>query len=228
MSSLSALPSVRLAKGRATAGLDATLQRFIDIRRFLKTVESLGKRWAIVGGAPRQWALGDFGSVRDLDIAIGMPPAMLERVVLDWQWDNRESVSISDTGLGGYRLSSEAWVLDIWAVAKTVGVANQQVIDTKSFRAVARSAALSLDSIVVTSKGTVYENGFFATVHTGILRMNHCSIERPQKIAEKAIRLCERFQVVPDISVQSLIASFLGTDTLRSLLRSRPFAQDRR
>jgi hypothetical protein len=166
------------------------------------------------------------GDPSDLDIVVGMPPKMLEKIVVEWLADDRTVASLSATALGGYRVSSECWALDIWTAEETVGVAKGRVTDTKNFRAVARSAALSLDSIVVTSRGTVYESGFFATVETGILRMNHCLVERPHKVAEKALRLCEQFRLVPDISVHALMADALGDEAVEALLQSRSFSRE--
>jgi len=160
---------------------------------------------------------------RDLDIVIAIKPSVLDRLIRSWHWYNDAYVTLAQTAFGGYRLSSDAWELDLWAAESTVSVAKGLVIDSNIFRAVARSAALSLDSIVITSRGTLYEDGFFDTIRTGVLRLNHCLLERPNKVAEKALRLCERFRVVPDLDLQTLIAKFVGSRSIERLYEARPF-----
>jgi hypothetical protein len=201
------------------------------LRRLLANVERRRKRWGIVGGAPRQWvlekAVGCDDVDSDLDIVVGMSKAELEQLIAHWMLEVR-TVEPVPTALGGYRLRADELMVDLWSVKTTVGVAKGLVSDTKSFRAVARSAALSLDSIVVTSQGAVYEKGFYATIRTGVLRLNHCVVERPEKVAAKALALCERFRLVPDISLQAFIRSFEGSVALEALLDSHIFASQRR
>ena len=190
------------------------------VRDLLESISSSGKHWAIVGGAPRQWALGLSGPPDDLDIVVGLRRPSLKDLLQVWHNESCEHVAIRSTALGGYRLNFSDCTVDIWGVEETIGVAKGWVHDSKSFRAVSRSAALSLDSILVTCRGTVYERGFFKTLDTGVLTMNHCFIERPRKIAEKALRLCKQFGLVPDLSVQAHIAQFLGNSAVQELADS--------
>ena len=53
--------------------------------------------------------------------------------------------------------------------------------------AIAKSAALSLDSLVLTSEGTLYDHGFFRSIQTGTLQLNHSRVERQDKVLTKVI-----------------------------------------
>jgi hypothetical protein len=213
-------PSIPIARNRILAGLRDMLARHVPIQRLLAPIQGDGKHWAIVGGAPRHWALEVQSYPTDFDIVVGMTPSELHQTILRWLAERPTVVEMSVTALGGHRITASNWAVDIWPTARTVGIANGLVADSKRFRAVSRSAALSLDSIVVSSLGTLYEKGFFRTLETGVLSMNHCVIERPQKVAEKAVRLCDQFRLVPDMSVQALIASFYGRAAVERLLEA--------
>ncbi|HLL45543.1 MAG TPA: hypothetical protein VK399_02495, partial [Longimicrobiaceae bacterium] len=153
---------------------------------------------------------------KDLDFVIGAAPEVVDDVIADWvnAYDADHSVRVQRTRLGGYRLVTPSAIFDVWAAPATVSLAKGRMFDTNIYRAVAKSAVLSLDSLVVTSRWTLYDNGFFATLRTGLLRMNYCHIDQGESMARKAVRLCETYRLMPDLSLQSFIASVLGTDTI--------------
>ena len=94
----------------------------------------------------------------------------------------------------------------MWAAPATVAIAAERVLDTKRYRAIAKSAALSLDSLVLTSEGTLYDHGFFRTLQTGTLELNHTQVERRDQILEKAKRLCQTYGLTPDLALQGMLA----------------------
>ena len=87
-----------------------------------------------------------------------------------------------------------------------MAIAADRVQDSKRYRAIAKSAALSLDSLVLTSEGTLYDHGFFRSIQTGTLQLNHSRVERQDKVLTKARRLCEVYGLKPDLALQGLLA----------------------
>lgn len=175
----------------------------------LETISVYKKSWAIVGGAPRGWAIKEQIKPNDIDITVRADRYLIDEI-LDHLINDFTNLNILQTKLGGYRLIDEEINIDIWSARETVGIAKGRFKDDNLYRAVSKSAALSLNSLVYTSRGTIYETGFFKTLRTGILRLNHSDIERAENIAYKAIRLCDEYDLIPDIPLQSLIISKTG------------------
>ena len=163
------------------------------------------KSWGLVGGAPRAWATG-LEEPGDLDVVVGGTMEDVDAVVRAWVSRVPASATVERTKLGGYRLTSSSDVIDLWAAPATVAIARERVRDSKRYRAVAKSAALSLDSLVLTSEGTLYDFGFFRTLRTGTLELNHTHIERKERIVAKAQHLCRTYGLTPDLTLQGMIA----------------------
>ena len=168
-------------------------------------LQSHKKSWGLVGGAPRAWAVG-VEEPDDLDVVVGGTTDDVDAVVQAWASRAPRSATVERTKLGGYRLRSGSVVIDLWAAPATVAIARNRVRDSKRYRAVAKSAPLSLDSLVLTSEGTLYDSGFFKTLRTGTLELNHTRLERRGRIAAKAQRLCKTYGLTPDLTLQGLIA----------------------
>lgn len=151
------------------------------------------------------WAIG-VGEPEDLDVVVGGTKADVERIVDAWVTRAPRDATVDRTKLGGYRLSARGCVLDVWAAPTTVAIAAERVQDTKRYRAIAKSAALSLDSLVLTSEGTVYDHGFFRTLQTGTLELNHTRVERRDQVVAKARRLCQTYGLTPDLELQGWLA----------------------
>lgn len=194
-----------LVRARVQSQLDATLERSAASRLLVLVLESHRKTWALVGGAPRVWATG-VGEPNDLDIVVGGTRGDVDRVVAAWESRVPPGATVERTKLGGYRLRSCDCVLDVWAAPATVAIAADRVQDSKRYRAIAKSAALSLDSLVLTSEGTLYDHGFFRSIQTGTLQLNHSRVERQDKVLTKARRLCEVYGLKPDLALQGLLA----------------------
>ena len=201
--------SKETALQRVRVRLDETVKRSVPCRLLFMILDAHRKNWALVGGAPRAWATEQPGDPGDLDIVIGGSQEDVDRIVAEWQarLELQSPTQIDRTRLGGYRMCAQDIVIDVWAAPSTVAIADGRLEDSKRFRAVAKSAALSLDSLVYTSKGTLYEHGFFKTFRTGILTLNHTRISRPKRMAEKAKRLCATYGLAADLALQGLIPS---------------------
>ena len=193
-----------LVRARVQSQLDATLERSAASRLLVLVLESHRKAWALVGGAPRAWATG-VGEPNDLDIVVGGTRGEVDRVIAAWE-SRSPGATVERTKLGGYRLRSRGCVLDVWAAPATVAIAANRVQDSKRYRAIAKSAALSLDSLVLTSEGTLYDHGFFRSIQTGTLQLNHSRVERQDKVLTKARRLCQVYGLEPDLALQGLLA----------------------
>ena len=127
--------------------------------------------------------------------------------------------TVERTKLGGYRLMSRGCILDVWAAPATVAIAADRVQDSKRYRAIAKSAALSLDSLVLTSEGTLYDHGFFRSIQTGTLQLNHSRVERQDKVLVKARRLCQVYGLEPDLALQGLLAQSKEKASMMPLLQ---------
>ena len=204
------------ARERVQSQLAVTLDRSTASRLLVLVLESHRKTWALVGGAPRAWATG-VGTPDDLDIVVGGTRDDVDRVVEAWRYRASSDAAVVRTKLGGYRLTSSDCVLDVWAAPATVAIAADRVQDSKRYRAVAKSAALSLDSLVLTSGGTLYDHGFFRSIQTRTLQLNHTRVEREDKVLEKARRLCLAHGLKPDLALQGMMARQLETKPLLQL-----------
>lgn len=181
----------------------------------LSLVERRHAAWAVVGGAPRVWMLGYPTPPRDLDITVSGTASGLEETVRLWI-DTVGAQEYGRTSFGGYQLRVGKGSVDMWSAERTIGIERERVSDAKVFRAVAKSAALSFDSCVVTSNGVMYERGFFKSWHTGVLALNHWEPEREEDVARKAVWLCQVYKLIPDMRVQLLIQGSLGSEHLES------------
>lgn len=211
---------VSLAHARISANLQSIVDASVHTRRLLECIESNRKSWALVGGAPRVWATLFPDKPKDIDIVVGADMPLVAKVVAEWseEFDSDKGVRVERTRFGGYRLVNPSMTLDVWPASSTVSLERGWAGDSNLYRAVAKSAALSMDSLVFTSRGAVYDRGFFHTLTSGILRLNHCNMEGKQFMARKAVRLCEAYGLIPDFSVQHLISTLLGSDVLTDLL----------
>lgn len=182
-------------------------------RLFFLILESHRKSWALVGGAPRAWAM-EREDPEDLDVVVGGSCEDVDLIVEAWvsRLGPGFGAHVKRTKLGGYRLVAKDIVIDVWAVPSTVGIAAGRLSDTNRYRAVARSAALSLDSLVLTSEGTLYDHGFFESFKTGMLTLNHTRVDRRDRIAKKAVRLCETYQLTPDLVLEGIVKGWQQED----------------
>lgn len=175
------------------------------------------KSWAIVGGTLRVWATNMDNITNDLDLVINADPDIVGNIISELISEN-SSLNPITTKLGGYRINAKEIQIDVWPAQKTIGIVQERYNDENLYRAVSKSAALSLDSIVFTSKGTIYERGFFNTLKTGVLSLNHTNVNQSKSIANKAIRLCNEYDLIPDFTLQSFIISETGLEQ-RDLLK---------
>lgn len=207
------------AQARVNSSLEAVLHSSVHAKRLFAYITQHRKSWALVGGAPRNWATRFPEEPNDLDVVVGSDQGFVDELVAAWcrDYDSGDGVAVSRTRFGGYRLLCPSVSIDIWAAPATVSVAKGWTDDSNIYRAVAKSAALSLDSLVVTSRGTVYERGFFETLSTGVLRLNHCYIDGEELVARKAVRLCSAYGLMPDLSIQNLILAHLGSQVIAQL-----------
>ena len=171
--------------------------------------------------------MGDQEDPEDLDVVVGGHGNVLRTAVAEWSSAWWGEVEVNQNAFGGYRLATPTGPIDIWQATCTSGILKKRVADSKLFRAVSKSAALSFDSLVLTSNGVLYERHFFDTLSTGILRLNHCSLDRASKVAEKAVRLCLRFRLTPDVAAQQVIVDSLGVDVLDQLFATRAIERAR-
>lgn len=166
--------------------------------------------WAVVGGAPRTWILSPGTQPRDIDIVVNTSPQALEAIIKHLADAASDGVSIGRTSLGGYRLALANLKVDVWPLRQTYGIATGLVSDSNAFRGVASAAAISIDSLVVTSKSAVYDRGFFDTIASGELRLiRDGPIVNAERIARKSAALCSRHKLVPDIPLKALINTYL-------------------
>jgi hypothetical protein len=201
-----------LAKNRIRSRLDLALRRAPQVAAFLGSITQSRKTWAIVGGAPRMWATNDPEEPRDIDIVVGGSSDFVDRIVRSsLQYSLRDDpIDLSRTKLGGYRLRTHQDLFDVWPAESSVGLARTAISQKNLYRRVARSAALSIDSLVYTNRGALYEHGFFETFSTGVMKLNHCHVERPEVMARKALVLCSRYRLIPELSLQVFVTSTLG------------------
>lgn len=190
------------------------------IKYFLSCIQRRRKEWALVGGAPRIWATCGSGEPGDIDLVIGADAVIVEQLVAEWARDGSVggTANINRNRFGGFRLFNADKTMDVWAAPESISVAKGLTSDSNMYRAVAKSAALTLDSLVFTSRGTLYDRGFFTTLRTGLLRVNHCHIEHGRSVAHKATLLCRAYGLVPDLSLQTLMSSALGSEAVATLL----------
>jgi hypothetical protein len=197
------------------------------LRSLLGVLESSCGDWALVGGAPRTWATKPHEEPRDLDIVVSASRESVERA-LDSAVVTSPALrgaSIGRTSLGGFRVHAGASCYDLWAADTTLNVASGRVPFSNAFRAVAYSAPLSLDTLVVTSRGAVYERGFFKSLEIGVLTIRDADVVGPAKLAEKALRLCRTHNLLPDLVLQTLMVQHVGgaaVEALRILLAKTP------
>lgn len=192
---------------RLRTGLRNLLASNPDLEELLKRLSGGTYGWAVVGGLPRIWALEQDVGDADVDIVVGAPPQVLSTRLQAWS-DATSAARSLRTKMGGYRLRVGGRPVDVWPAKFTVGLVEQRVHDQKRYRAVAKSAALSSDSCVVTAKGTVYDAGFFLSLSTGILQLNHWAPHAEERVARKAARLCRDLGFSPDIRLQLLLEQY--------------------
>ena len=191
--------------------LDFVLNRFHTCKQLFDNISRRNKSWAIVGGTLRVWVTKMENTTNDLDLVISANSDVVDDIISDLI-DRNRSINPVITKLGGYRINTDEIQIDVWPADKTIGIVNNKFNDNNLYRSVSKSAALSLDSIVFTSKGTIYERGFFKTLNTGILNLNHTQVDQSKSIAYKAIRLCSEYELIPDFPLQSLILSETNLD----------------
>jgi hypothetical protein len=209
--------SLAVAHRRIRQGLECLLRTTPDVAELFALAADRRYTWAIVGGAPRFWVTEQEGDLGDLDIALSASSEQVEELLLNWL--GSEGIrSVSRTRFGGYRIRSGVIDVDIWPGNETVGIKTGRVSDSNIFRAIARSAALSIDSCVFTSRGTIYQDRFLWTLQTGMLGLNHWKPEAEEKLAKKALSICREYALVPDIHVQFLMAHWLGRGAVDDLL----------
>lgn len=199
--------------------LEELLEGDSELARFFSLLTERHRTWALVGGAPRSWALEDEREPTDLDVVVSGDSGSLEETINRWL-PTAGSGSITRTRLGGFRLTVSSFPVDIWLVRQTVSIEAGRITDSKAFRAVAKSAALTVDSCVYTSRGTLYEAGFLDTLRSGLLRLNYWNPSQERNIALKAVRLCKSFGLSPDLNVQMMVERSLGAEYLRHLLET--------
>lgn len=189
---------------------------------FFDAIESHCGEWALVGGAPRAWATGMSDPPRDLDVVVSASANTLLKALRVAQRVSPalQSAETTRTSLGGLRVNLDGTLIDVWPAAETVNVVSGRVAASNAFRAVAYSAPLSLDTLVVTSRGTVYERGFFSTLLKGVLTLRDADVVGAAKLANKAVRLCRAYSLVPDLILQMHIAKHLGAGALLDLRHS--------
>jgi hypothetical protein len=181
--------------------------------------------WAVVGGAPRTWFLSPGIAPRDVDIVVDASPDALALIVerLAAEDQSGGGISVGRTSLGGYRLALGALAVDVWALCMTHGIASGLVDDSDAFRGVASSAAITIDSLVVTSNSVVYEKGFLDTVETGVLRLTREGpVVNPGRIARKSVQLCQRYELAPDKPLRAFISTHLASEDFAALASATP------
>lgn len=206
------MKSVASRRAKAESMLRQYVPQFLrgapEVWRLISLVEKHGLAWAIVGGAPRVWVLDPRTEPNDVDLVINASEIQVLEMVKEWK-RLAQAETVSRTSFGGYRLIASDSSLDVWSASSTVGLAKSRVKDKNVFRGVSKSAALSLDSLVFTSDGSLYESRFFFSIETGILCLNHRDVEQPEAVVRKAIRLCNTYRVTPNLPLQALIDSHL-------------------
>tara|TARA_R100001143_G_C3360417_1_gene135091 strand:- start:8067 stop:8807 length:741 start_codon:yes stop_codon:yes gene_type:complete len=189
--------------------LDDIIRSFSVCNKLFEQIELNNKSWAIVGGTIRVWITQMGNTTNDLDLVVNAGVTEIDDMIKNIFSQNK-LLNIEKTKLGGYRVVTDDIQIDIWSANRTIGIVNGNYNDENMYRSISKSAALSLDSIVFTSRGTIYERGFFKTLKTGVLSLNHSKINQSQSIANKAIRLCNEYDLIPDLALQSLIISEMG------------------
>lgn len=190
-----------------------------NLHAILRMLESLCGEWALVGGAPRTWATNLPDEPRDLDIVVSAPRDLVEKALHCAIITSPvlRGATIGHTSLGGFRLEAGGNSYDIWAADTTLNVARGRVPFSNTFRAVAYSAPLSLDTLVVTSRGAVYERGFFNTLDSGVLTLRDASVMGATKLANKALRLCRTYNLIPDLILRALMERCLESAAVEAL-----------
>ncbi|MEX0780316.1 MAG: hypothetical protein WD037_11290 [Balneolales bacterium] len=206
-----------IAKDKLLNQISDSRNKSCYVEYLVKDILNNCRSWALVGGAPRTWLTDSIEKPNDLDIVVNTQPDILNLIITSWaeKFSNKYGITVEKTKLGGYRLVNPDLVIDIWIATKTINIERGKINDSNIYRAVAKSAALSLDSLVFTSKGTVYDHGFFKTLETGILSLNHCQVIKPKNIAIKAAALCKKYRLTPDLSLQALMSSYAIGDYLQ-------------
>jgi hypothetical protein len=185
-----------------------------DRARVDRVMLAIGRRWnwGVVGGAARAWGLSLGDEPRDVDIVVAAPPDRLAaaiRALVD-----RESSlgnAYSHTSMGGHRLKIDGTTLDIWALSATWAVRTGK-IPSHRLSTFGRTAALSIDSLMVTDDGAVYGDDFFSALEAREIRLVYTNVVFPEKLAAKAIRLCAAHRLTPDLALQSFIHRYGGAD----------------
>ena len=175
----------------------------------LRSIERCGS-WAVVGGAPRAWVTTQSSAVRDLDMVVTTDPQKLELIVqqLSMTAGSNEFAILGRTSLGGHRLSIRGLSVDIWSLRSTLGIVRGWTIDSNVFRSVANAAALSVDTLVVTAHGGLYERGFFKSYNEGRMWLLRSETVGPEKLARKALKISKEYRLIPDIPLSALIAQY--------------------
>lgn len=170
---------VKLATERAIEALLATNPPFGDL---LDRLGSLG-RVALVGGAPRDWALGS--TPRDIDIVVDAAPSRIADAVVPY--------SNGTTGLGGQRLRIGGLACDVWALCDTWALSRSVDRLAIGLEGLPKTAFLNVDAVAV-EVGTwrVHEHGFFDAWRRKELHINFAPNPRPVVCIAHAISMATR------------------------------------
>src|SRR5690606_6422553 len=127
-----------------------------QFRQFMAVLEEGSAKWAVVGGAPRTWVLGE-DSPRDIDIVASLDSSELDaRIYSLRRWPESGRIGVHRNSFGGYKLTMTNLEVDLWPARRTYGVTMGWANHRWTFRAVAVAAPLSCDSLVISSDGSVH------------------------------------------------------------------------
>jgi hypothetical protein len=174
----------------------------------LHRIDALGI-WAVVGGAPRTWVLAPGVPPRDIDLAVDVSHTKLQMELLAFvdEGPGTERELVRRTGFGGFALRAGDVLVDAWAARRVLGML-RPAVEGDAFRATADAAPFTLDSLVVTSTGVVYDAGFFDTLETRTLRLVRAEPAAAfPMLAAKARRYCETLGFVADDKLAAFIAA---------------------
>lgn len=116
---------------------------------FLAELRKLGPS-ALVGGAIRDWALGN--PPRDLDLTVDCKPEDLKNFV--------EQFDYEENHFGGFKINLAGLKVDLWPLSKT-WVFTHEVTWPITFENLLKTTFFNIDSIIyLIDSGTILEGGF--------------------------------------------------------------------
>ncbi len=157
---------------------------------------------ALFGGAVRDLWLDK--TIKDIDIVVDSD--YFQDIIFGYQNKNN---------YGGYVLMADGAMFDLWNLKDTVAFQSGKY--EISWEGLVKSVPFNTDAILVTTRGKVYENGFWDALSCKTIKFVNTENRNPKLIARRAIKFSVKYEFGLSVEVDEYVKKHLTQGEIKDM-----------